>query len=231
MLKLSGEVFGGGKVGVDPDVVAGLAKQIAIVVQMGVQVAVVVGGGNFFRGAELQQHGMERDRADYMVIRERRTASVWAHVPHGDPVDVWIELETGGTSDQLPQLENWTPPQRIDDGWVGEASFEIPADLPLGYHTLRATSGARQASMPLIITPQWVGSPERMGQRRGWGFATQLYSVRSQQSWGVGDLTDLEDLSVWSAAQHEADFILVNPLHGQHRLDRYPGLGGRRRAS
>src|SRR5207344_831847 len=52
--------------GVDPDVVAGLAKQIAIVVQMGVQVAVVVGGGNFFRGAELQQHGMERDRADYM---------------------------------------------------------------------------------------------------------------------------------------------------------------------
>ena len=66
MLKLSGEVFGGGNVGVDPDVVAGLAKQIGIVVQMGVQVAVVVGGGNFFRGAELQQHGMERDRADYM---------------------------------------------------------------------------------------------------------------------------------------------------------------------
>src|SRR5215204_4399973 len=66
MLKLSGEVFGGGKLGVDPDVVAGLAKQIAIVVQMQVQVAVVVGGGNFFRGAELQQHGMERDRADYM---------------------------------------------------------------------------------------------------------------------------------------------------------------------
>ena len=49
-----------------PIVVAGLAEQIAIVVQMGVQVAVVVGGGNFFRGAELQQHGMERDRADYM---------------------------------------------------------------------------------------------------------------------------------------------------------------------
>jgi len=66
MLKLSGEGCGGGKLGVDPDVVAGLAKQIGIVVQMGVQVAVVVGGGNFFRGAELQQHGMERDRADYM---------------------------------------------------------------------------------------------------------------------------------------------------------------------
>ena len=66
LLKLSGEVFGGGKVGVDPDVVAGLASQIAEVAQRGVQVAVVVGGGNFFRGAELQQRGMERDRADYM---------------------------------------------------------------------------------------------------------------------------------------------------------------------
>ena len=66
MLKLSGEVFGGGGIGVDPDVVAGLAKQIAQVCAAGTQVAVVVGGGNFFRGAELQQHGMDRDRADYM---------------------------------------------------------------------------------------------------------------------------------------------------------------------
>jgi uridylate kinase len=66
LLKLSGEVFGGGRVGVDPDVVADIARQIAEVVAHGAQVAVVVGGGNFFRGAELSQHGMERARADYM---------------------------------------------------------------------------------------------------------------------------------------------------------------------
>ena len=66
MLKLSGEAFGGGRVGVDPDVVHNIAGQIAEVAQAGVQVAIVVGGGNFFRGAELQQRGMERDRADYM---------------------------------------------------------------------------------------------------------------------------------------------------------------------
>jgi uridylate kinase len=66
LLKLSGEVFGGGAIGVDPDVVAGLAKEIAEVVAAGTQVAVVVGGGNFFRGAELSQRGMDRDRADYM---------------------------------------------------------------------------------------------------------------------------------------------------------------------
>jgi uridylate kinase len=66
LLKLSGEVFGGGKIGVDPDVVNQLAREIADVVRGGVQVAVVVGGGNFFRGAELQQRGMDRSRADYM---------------------------------------------------------------------------------------------------------------------------------------------------------------------
>jgi uridylate kinase len=66
LLKLSGEVFGGGSVGVEPDVVHSLATQIAEVVAAGTQVAVVVGGGNFFRGAELSQRGMDRDRADYM---------------------------------------------------------------------------------------------------------------------------------------------------------------------
>ncbi len=66
LLKLSGEVFGGGKLGVDPLVVSAIAKEIADVVRNGTQVAVVVGGGNYFRGAELSQNGMARDRADYM---------------------------------------------------------------------------------------------------------------------------------------------------------------------
>ena len=66
LLKLSGEAFGGGAIGVDPDVIASLAAQIASVVASGVEVAIVVGGGNFFRGAELQTRGMDRARADYM---------------------------------------------------------------------------------------------------------------------------------------------------------------------
>ncbi|HET9419490.1 MAG TPA: UMP kinase [Nocardioides sp.] len=66
LLKLSGEVFGGGRVGVDPDVVQTIAREIASVAKAGVQIAVVTGGGNFFRGAELQQRGMDRVRADYM---------------------------------------------------------------------------------------------------------------------------------------------------------------------
>jgi uridylate kinase len=68
LLKLGGEMFGGGAVGVDPDVVQTVARQIADVVRSGTQVAVVIGGGNFFRGAELSQRGMDRDRADYMAM-------------------------------------------------------------------------------------------------------------------------------------------------------------------
>lgn len=66
LLKLGGEMFGGGEVGVDPDVVSTVARQIADVVATGAQIGVVIGGGNFFRGAELQQRGMDRSRADYM---------------------------------------------------------------------------------------------------------------------------------------------------------------------
>jgi uridylate kinase len=66
LLKLSGEAFGGGRLGVDPDVVGSIAAQIAQVAREGVQVAVVTGGGNFFRGAELQNRGMDRARADYI---------------------------------------------------------------------------------------------------------------------------------------------------------------------
>ena len=67
LLKLSGEVFGGEKgIGVDPDVVHDVASQIAEVVRGGTEIAIVVGGGNYFRGAELQQRGMDRARADYM---------------------------------------------------------------------------------------------------------------------------------------------------------------------
>ncbi|WP_237690187.1 UMP kinase [Nocardioides panacisoli] len=66
LLKLSGEEFGGGKVGIDPDVVQMIANEIVEVARAGVQICIVTGGGNFFRGAELRQRGMDGVRADYM---------------------------------------------------------------------------------------------------------------------------------------------------------------------
>lgn len=143
-----------------------------------------------------------------------RTFSV--HVTHGSPVQVWIDLEDGGRRDDLPQLENWNPPREVDGRLVGEASFALPTDLPLGYHTLRALGrngeDEQASSTSLIVTPAWLGLPERVGAGRVWGLAVQLYSVRSTASWGIGDLTDLTDLTCWSA-DHGAGYVLVNPLH------------------
>ena len=64
-----------------------------------------------------------------------------------------------------------------------------------------------------MVAPSRLDLPDRLGARRVWGLATQIYSVLSEGSWGVGDLTDLADLATWSASEHGADFVLVNPLH------------------
>ena len=137
----------------------------------------------------------------------------WVHVTHGFPAEVWLQLEDGTVRRGVKQVENFTPPFDLDGRWVGEASFVLPSDLPLGYHRVHLRSRDFQTSSAVIVTPDWLGLPDRLGARRAWGLAAQLYSVRSRQSWGVGDLTDLTDLAVWSATRHGADYVLVNPLH------------------
>ena len=104
-------------------------------------------------------------------------------------------------------------PEWVNGTLLGEATFALPPDLPLGYHRLRARSGERWDECSLIVTPAWVGLPAALGEQRTWGLAMQLYSVRSQRSWGVGDLADLEDLTTWAGVEHGAGFVLVNPLH------------------
>ncbi len=145
-----------------------------------------------------------------VVSGEERSFPV--HVTDGDPVEVSVDLEAGGRRD-LGQVDRWVPPRRVGDRTVGEATFAVPTDLPLGYHRIRARSGAVTDETVLIVTPAWLGLPESVRDRRSWGLATQLYSVRSRQSWGVGDLVDLTDLAVWSGAELGADYVLVNPLH------------------
>ncbi len=137
----------------------------------------------------------------------------WVHVTHGHPAEVWLQLEDGTMRGGLQQVDNFTSPFDLDGRWVGEATFVVPADLPLGYHRVHLRSGDAETSTALIVTPDWLGLPEQLGARRAWGLAVQLYSVRSRQSWGIGDLTDLTDLAVWSASRHGADYLLVNPLH------------------
>src|ERR1700749_3454601 len=142
-----------------------------------------------------------------------KQTTFWVHVTHGQPAEVWVALEGGTVRTGIRQVDNFTPPFDLDGRSIGEPSFVLPGDLPLGYHRVHLRSGDEEASAALIVTPGWLGLPERLGGRRVWGLATQLYSVRSRQSWGGGDLTDLTDLAVWSASAHGAGYVLVNPLH------------------
>jgi 4-alpha-glucanotransferase len=167
------------------------------------------------RAAALLVHGRahwERTLSPTIVVRADRASSFWVHVTHGEPVGVWIRLEDGTVRAGLRQLQNDTPSYDLDGRQIGEATFELPAGLPFGYHRLHVRAGSDDADTPLIVCPGAAALPPRLGAGRSWGLATQLYSVRSERSWGIGDLTDLADLSVWSAA-HGAGFILVNPLH------------------
>ncbi|MDT5174118.1 MAG: 4-alpha-glucanotransferase, partial [Mycobacterium sp.] len=148
-----------------------------------------------------------------IVGRDGDQTRFWVHVTNGEPAEVWLQLEDGTERGGVVQVDNFTPPFDLDGRWVGEASFVLPTDLPLGYHRVFLRSGDYLSSTALIMTPDWLGLPETLATRRAWGLATQLYSVRSANSWGVGDLTDLADLALWSASVHGADYVLVNPLH------------------
>jgi 4-alpha-glucanotransferase len=168
------------------------------------------------RAAALAAHDRDywaRSLPPTIVARAGTASSFFVHVTHGDPVGLWIRLEDGTVRTGLRQLENNTAPYDLDGRWVGEATFELPGDLPLGYHHLHLQVGSFDTSAPLIVSPASVELPSRLGARRAWGLATQLYSVRSQRSWGIGDLTDLTDLAVWAGLRHGAGFVLVNPLH------------------
>jgi len=147
-----------------------------------------------------------------VVVRQGTSPRVPVHVPHGTPAEVTVELEAGGTR-PLEQEDRWVEPRTIDGREIGEATFVVPDDLPLGWHLLHVVHADGEERRPLVVTPARLELPPDLLQRRGWGFMTQLYSVRSERSWGLGDLADLDELASWSARSLGADFVLVNPLH------------------
>lgn len=168
------------------------------------------------RRAALRDHDRaywSRSLPRVIVMRAGTPTPFWVHVTHGEPARLWIRLEDGTVWAGLRQLDNFTAPYELDGRRVGEATFELPANLPLGYHRLHLDDAGSATGTAVIVTPATLTVPERLGSRRAWGLATQLYSVRSKRSWGVGDLTDLTDLAVWAASRHNAGYVLVNPLH------------------
>ncbi|GAB2457219.1 4-alpha-glucanotransferase [Jatrophihabitans fulvus] len=150
----------------------------------------------------LDSRDHDRPLPVYVVAREGDDTSV----PVGGG-EVALETEDGGIV-----------PLAVVDGRA-----TLPTDLPVGYHRLVSDG----AACTVIRPPRRLSLPDGLDREPGWGFAAQLYSVRSRRSWGIGDLGDLTTLATWSARDHGADFVLVNPLHAaavHHPLEPSPYL-------
>ena len=156
-----------------------------------------------------------------------------------------LTLEDGSRYDGvLPVTEgDGSPAYPLGDGFVVTTTLVIPADVPVGYHTLHVIAGGRRQDATVISAPERIepidallAKPSaieqypnvsdihmaanrvpRVKRRRSprmWGWMAQLYSIRSRDaSWGVGDFADLRDMLTHAKRETDADFILVNPLH------------------
>jgi 4-alpha-glucanotransferase len=97
---------------------------------------------------------------------------------------------------------------KLEDGTVLQVKSALPPDLPLGYHDLYYLEGGPMVR--LIVSPGRCYLPEDW---HSWGWAVQLYALRSAESWGIGDLVDLQRLAHWSATSMGAEVLLMNPLN------------------
>src|SRR3954462_9922913 len=104
----------------------------------------------------------------------------------------------------------WVEPAEVDSVLLGEATFRLPADLPIGWHRLVARTGGRTETATLAVVPERL-VPQGVAGEQQWGLAVQLYAARSRASLGIGDLGDLATLTRWTGKQG-GGFVLVSPL-------------------
>lgn len=152
---------------------------------------------------------IELERADSAAVPA--SATPWRVTPQAAPSGSFATLE--GRRVALRQADVYAEPRTVDSRKVGRATFTVPDDLPLGWHTLHAESGEQSAQVPLVVTPARLEPCAALADEQAWGFMVQLYSVRSKDSWGMGDLADLGDLAWQTAHNGGADFVGINPLH------------------
>ncbi len=174
-------------------------------------------------------HGVRRARDEEwrsvlpatVVVRQGQASHVPVHVTDGASVHVWLELDGAEPAARrhavrprrdLQQSDVYVEPREVDGRLVGRATFTVPADVPLGWHTLYALAEGNESSTTLVVTPDRLELPDMLARGQAWGVLAQLYSVRSRTSWGIGDLADLADLAWLTAHRAGADFVAVNPL-------------------
>jgi 4-alpha-glucanotransferase len=161
---------------------------------------------------------------DVVVLRNGvRTVRIDTPALERDATLRWsVELEDGG--ELAGEVRAWALPERgshqRDGRWFVLRDLALPEDLPRGYHRLRiAHEFTGSASCPLIVTPGRCHEPPSLAAgRKLWGVAVQLYTLRSEHNWGIGDFTDLAQVLRLAAAQG-ADFVGISPVHALFPAD------------
>ena len=157
-----------------------------------------------------------------------RSDEVTVHGPADAAPRLWIELEDGGRRYDVSPVR--TRPG--GDAGLAEYDYALPAGLPLGWHRLCGNWAKKTHTCPLAVAPHRLETATARGRGRAWGFTVQLHAVRSQQSWGMGDLADLAQLALVAGHDLGAGFLVVNPLHassGVPPIDPSPYLPASRR--
>jgi 4-alpha-glucanotransferase len=165
-------------------------------------------------GSPPRSLGRHRAKPATAEVDGRPVSRVLFEVPPGLPLG-WHTLRATWSSepsepsepteaDDADDRADERADDRADDRADGAESGEDGAELP---------ASTQDTTTPFVVTPDVLELPGPVARDRAWGFMTQLYSVRSKGSWGLGDLADLAELVGWSARAHGAGFALVNPLH------------------
>ncbi|QFG67937.1 4-alpha-glucanotransferase [Ornithinimicrobium pratense] len=164
--------------------------------------------------ADVEREPWSRVLPPVMVATEQDQVVVPVRVQQGAGFEAELVLEDGTRQvlDVVPGERGET--RELGDTTVERTDLQLELGLPLGWHAVQVRTGGDTWRMPLVVTPARVELPEvlRSPEAQSWGLMTQLYAMRSSESWGTGDLADLGDAGAWAAGLG-ADFVLVNPLH------------------
>ncbi|NYI68932.1 4-alpha-glucanotransferase [Spelaeicoccus albus] len=148
------------------------------------------------------QTGTEARSAPAAVVTRQGRDSVIrvGPAPSGTTVTAAVTLEGGDVRTLTTALDG------------EDVAIRVPAGLPAGYHDVDVVAGEMSSRVLLIVAPDVLETPERIGSRRLWGYDFVPGSVRSDLSWGVGDFADMAEFAGIAASQG-ASFLAATPLH------------------
>ena len=162
--------------------------------------------------AESENAPWQRTLPPTAVVRRSNPGTVPVHLPAGKEAEIRIRLEDG-SEQELPWPQAHDAERDVEGALLCRTLVPLPQDLPLGWHRLELEADGSASNAVLVVTPDRLDTADKLAARREWGPQAQLYSVRSERSWGIGDLTDLADLAAVSGTDYNAGFVLINPLH------------------